>query len=117
MVRASSPQPSPPKEERETSQRSEVNLGADQPRRFAGDLLADAAFGERDGQAAFAAIMRALDHAGVDQRPQGQVQLLFLFQVAARRRAGLQAMNALQIRRAAQPEQRVARIHDVARAG
>ena len=41
-------------------QRAQVNCRTNQTRRVAGDELADAAFGERDGQAAFAAIVRAL---------------------------------------------------------
>ena len=47
--------------------KSQVDFGANQPRRFAGDELGDAAFGQRDGQAAFAAIVRALHEAGLDQ--------------------------------------------------
>jgi len=53
-------------------------------------------------QAAIAAIMRALDRAGINQRPQRKVQVFFLYEVATRRRAGLQSVNALQIRRTAQ---------------
>jgi hypothetical protein len=45
-----------------------VSPGADEPRRFAGDELADAAFGKRDGEAAFAAIVRAFaTEAGLRQ--------------------------------------------------
>ena len=79
-----------------------------QARGFARDLLRDAAFRERHGQAAFAAIVRAFDHAGMNQRAQGEVQFFFLFQIATRRRAGFQAVNALQIGRTAEAEQRIA---------
>ena len=57
---------------------AQINLRANQSRRFAADELRDAAFRERDGQAAFAAIMRALDHAGINQRAQAEVQFFFL---------------------------------------
>ena len=57
----------------------------DEARRFAGDELADAAFGERNGEAAFAAIVRALHEAGLDQADERGVQRLRDFEVAARR--------------------------------
>ena len=62
--------------EADVFERREINARADQSRGFAGDLLADAALGERDGQAAIAAIMRALDQAGLDEAKQRGVQFL-----------------------------------------
>ena len=52
---------------------------------FAGDELADAAFGERDGEAAFAAIVRAFHEAGLNQADERGMQRLRDFEVAARR--------------------------------
>ena len=54
--------------------------------------------------------MGALDHAGVDERAQDQVQYFLAFQIAPGRRAGFQAVKTLQIRRAAQAQQRVLRV-------
>ena len=58
-----------------------VHPGPDEARCCTGDLLGGAALGQRRGQAAFAAIVGALDGAGADQRPQCKVQLLFPLQV------------------------------------
>ena len=72
----------------------QINLRADQARRVAGDLPGDAAFRQGHGQAAFAAIVRAFDQAGENEPAQGVVQFALLFQIATRRRAGFQAVNA-----------------------
>src|SRR4051794_32627776 len=75
----------------------QVDLGPDESRCFAGDLMGEAAFSQRDSKAAFAAIVSAFDRAAVDQRSQGQVQLLFALKVAARRQSSLEALDAFEI--------------------
>ena len=67
-------------------------------RGFAGDELADAAFRERDGQAAFAAIVRALHQAALDQAQERGVQRLRDFEIATRRRTVLLAVDTCNTR-------------------
>ena len=67
--------------------------------------MADAAFGKHDGQATFAAIVRTLHEAALNQSNQSRVQGLRSFQIAARRRTGFLAVNHLQICRATKTEQ------------
>ncbi len=64
---------------------AQVHGRANEARRFPGDELADAAFGECDGEAAFAAIVRALHEAGLDQADERGVQRLRDFEIATRR--------------------------------
>ena len=89
-------------------------MRADQARSVAGDLLGNAAFRQRHRQTAFAAIVRAFDQAGKNKAAQGVVQFALLFQIAARRRAGLEAVDLPQISGAAQAEERIGFVNHIA---
>ena len=73
----------------------QIHLRAEQTRRITGNQLADGAFRQRDRQTAIAAIMRALDDAGLDQPQQRGVQGFGRIQIATGWRPGLLAMNHL----------------------
>jgi hypothetical protein len=79
----------------------QINPSANEPRGFASDLLADATFGQGYGQSTLAAVMGALDRAGMDQCSEREVEFAFLFQTTPRRRAGFEFVNELQVSRAA----------------
>src|SRR5262249_6113272 len=83
---------------------SEINPRPNQSRRVTGDLLGNARFGKGDGQGAFAAVGGGLGDAGMDEGRQCEVQIHLLLQIATRRRAGFQSVDALQISRAAESE-------------
>src|SRR5438445_8472596 len=73
--------------------------------------MADGGFGQCDGQAAFCTIVGALDHAGVNERAEDEMQVFFLLQITSWRRAGFQGVFDLQISRTTEPLQWIALIH------
>ena len=85
---------------------AQINSSANQTRRFPSNQLRNTAFRKRDGEAAFAAIVRALHEAGLDQAEERGVQGFRDFEVAARRRTRFLAVDDLQIRAAAEALQR-----------